>query len=284
MSFFVIAVAISWIVVLIHVIPEPNLPTTWVTIVGITAGPFLAAFIMQAVLNGKAGVLHLLKRLIRVNVNVLWYLVVLIGIPLALILGTLPIPGALEGFDPSASAIGGWVSYLWTFPLVLFVGGPFLEEPGWRGFALPRLETKFGYWGPLLGTLILGIVWALWHFPQYMMPEWAAQNGGFNPPAMLIYVASVLPITVILTWIYNRTKGSLFMVILAHTSINAFSLYHSAMFPSVTGLVYGFIGLGGAALLLIVFTKGRLGWDHYLREVAEPEQKLDDVKAAGTLQ
>jgi membrane protease YdiL (CAAX protease family) len=271
-SYFVIAVVISWIVVLVHVIPQPNLPTTALTIVLITFGPFAAAFIMQAVLNGRAGVLHLLKRIIRVKVHVLWYLVVLIGIPLVMVLGTLPIPGALDGFDATAAGAGGWVTLLWNFPLVLFLGGPFLEEPGWRGFALPRLEAKFKYWGPLLGTLILGVVWALWHFPQYMMPAWAAQNGGFNPPAMLIYIASVLPITVVLTWIYNRTRGSLFMTILAHTAINAFSIYHAAVFPAASGLLYGFIGFGGAALLLIIFTKGRLGFDHYLRDVPDPEQ------------
>ena len=285
-SFFVIAVVISWVVVLVHVIPDPDLPTTWVTIVLITSGPFIAAFVMQAVLNGRAGVMHLLKRLVRFRVSWVWYAVVLIGIPAALVIGTLPIPGALAGFDAAASAIppapiapwlpGGWPSYPVYFALVLFVGGPFLEEPGWRGFALPRLESKFGYWGPLVGTLILGLIWALWHFPQYMMPDWAAQNGGFNIPAMAIYIASVVPITVVLTWIYNRTRGSLALVILAHTSINAFSLYHGATFPAAAGtLVYGFIGLGGAALLIVIFTKGRLGFDHYLREVPESEKALD---------
>lgn len=290
-SFFVIAVLISWVVVLIHVIPDPDLPTTWVTIVCITAGPFIAAFIMQAVLHGAAGVLHLLKRLVRFRVSWIWYVVVLVGIPAVLVLGTLPLPGALVGVDPSASGIpptpitpflpGGWASYPAYFALVLFVGGPFLEEPGWRGFALPRLEAKFGYGGPLVGTLILGVIWALWHFPQYMMPAWAAQNGGFNIGAMLIYIASVLPITVILSWIYNRTRGSLAMVILAHTSINAFSLFHGAVFPAMAGsLVYGFIGLGGSALLIIVLTKGRLGFDHYLRDVAQEEQRLDGAEVS----
>jgi membrane protease YdiL (CAAX protease family) len=120
------------------------------------------------------------------------------------------------------------------------------------------------------------VLWALWHFPQYMMPAWAAQNGGVNLPAMLIYIASVIPITVVLTWVYNRTRGSLFMTILAHTSINAFSVYIGPMFPSQAGsLVNGFVGFGGAALLLILLTRGRLGFDHYLREVPKDERALD---------
>ena len=287
-SYFAIAVLISLTVVLVHVIPQPNLPTTWVTIVFITAGPFLASFAMQAVLNGRAGVVHLLRRIVRVKVNWIWYVVALIGIPVVLVLGTLPLPGAIASFDPSAAQIppalpgipGGWASYLAYFALVLFVGGPFLEEPGWRGFALPRMEAKLGYWGPLAGTLLLGVLWALWHFPQYLMPAWAAQNGGLNLPAMLIYIASVIPITVILTWIYNRTRGSLFLTILAHTSINAFSIYIGPMFPSQAGsLVNGFVGFGGAALLLIIVTRGRLGFDHYLREVPRAERALDGTAA-----
>ncbi|TQK18824.1 CAAX prenyl protease-like protein [Microbacterium sp. SLBN-154] len=291
-SFFTIAVALSWIVVLVHVVPQPNLPTTWVTIVFITAGPCVAAFVMQTVLHGRAGVMHLLRRLVRVKVSWIWYVVVLVGIPLVLVLGTLPLPGAVESFDPTVSPVppalpglpGGWASYVGYFALVLFVGGPLLEEPGWRGFALPRMQSKLGYWGPLVGTLFLGVLWALWHFPQYMMPTWAAQNGGFNLPAMLIYIASVIPIAVILTWIYNRTRGSLFMTVLAHTSVNAFSIYIGPLFPAQAGsLVNGFIGFGGAALLLIVFTKGRLGFDHYLREVPADELRLDGADGASAV-
>lgn len=270
-SYFVIALAISWIVVLIWVLGQ--LPTTFITIVLITLGPFIAAFVMQAVLNGRAGVVHLLRRLIRANVHWIWYLVVLVGIPLFLVLGTVVLPGALASMDLGAPP---WVSVIWNFPLVLFVGGPLFEEPGWRGFALPRLESRFGYWGPLVGTLILGVLWASWHFPQYMMPDWAAQNGGFSLPSMIVYIASVIPITVLLTWIYNVTKGSLFMVVLAHTVINTFSIYIGPLFPAQAGsLVNGFVGFGGAALLVILFTKGRLGFDRYLEEVPEPEKVLD---------
>jgi uncharacterized protein len=60
---------------------------------------------------------------------------------------------------------------------VILVGGPLLEEPGWRGFALPRLQEKFG---PLAGTIVLGLLWAAWHYPHYLMADWAAQNGGFK--------------------------------------------------------------------------------------------------------
>lgn len=278
-TYFVVAVSISWIVVLVHVIPEPNLPTTWVSVVFITSGPFLSAFLMQALINGRAGVLHLLKRMVRVRVSWIWYLVALIGIPLFLVAGTLLLPGALAGMNLAGP---DWLAYLWQFPLVLAVGGPLLEEPGWRGFALPRLEAKFGYWGPLVGTLILGVIWAAWHFPQYMMPEWAAQNGGFSIPSMLIYIAGVIPIAVILSWIYNVTRGSLFMVILAHSSINTFGgiVILSLMPVGTDTLLFGIIGFGVPALVIILATRGRLGFDRYLREVPPEERALDGTADA----
>jgi len=269
-------VTISWIVVLVHVIPEPNLPTTWVSVVFITSGPFLSAFLMQALINGRAGVLHLLKRMIRVRVNWIWYLVALIGIPLFLVAGTMLLPGAIAGMNLAGP---DWLAYLWQFPLVLAVGGPLLEEPGWRGFALPRLESKFGYWGPLVGTLILGVIWAAWHFPQYMMPEWAAQNGGFSIPSMLIYIAGVIPIAVILSWVYNVTRGSIFMVIIAHTSINTFGgiVILSLMPVGTDTLLFGIIGFGVPALVIILATRGRLGFDRYLRAVPAEERALDGI-------
>lgn len=276
-SFFVLALAWSWIVVLVFV--GLGLPTTFVTVVLITLGPFVSAFAMQAMLNGRAGVRHLLRRMVKVRVSWIWYLIVLIGIPLFLVAGAMLMPGALAAMD-----LGGadYLGYLVQFPLVLALGGPLLEEPGWRGFAQPRLEARFGYWGPLLGTLILGIIWAAWHFPQYMMPEWAAQNGGFSLLSMLIYIAGVLPIAVILAWIYNVTGGSLFMTILAHTSINAFGgILILQMFPVGTDtLLFGIAGFGIPALVILILTRGRLGFDRYLRDVPAAERRLDDTSEA----
>lgn len=279
-SYFVIALALSWIVVIVWVVAE--LPTTAITIVLITLGPFIAAFLMQAALNGRSGVVHLLRRMVRANVSWIWYAVAIVGIPLVFVLGTIVLPGALASMDIAAPP---WITYLWNFPLVLAIGGPLLEEPGWRGFALPRLQTRFGYWGPLVGTILLGILWAAWHFPQFMMPEWAAQNGGFSIPSVLIYTASVIPITVIFTWLYNVTRGSLLIVILAHASVNTFSIYIVPLFPSEAGsLVNSFVGFGAAALLIVLFTRGRLGFDRYLREVDASELALDGVTPETTPQ
>ena len=104
-----------------------------------------------------------------------------------------------------------------TFLVFGFFSGPLFEEPGWRGFALPRLEEARG---PLVGTLILGVLWGAWHLPQFLVPEWAAQNGGSDPGTILAFLVLVLTLAPLMTWVYNRT-GSLFLTMVTHASINA---------------------------------------------------------------
>lgn len=265
-AYFLIALAFSWIVVAIWV--SFGWPTTFWTIVCITLGPTVSSFIMTGVTQGWPGIRALLGRFVRWRVPFVWYVVALLGIPAVMVLGIVFLPGAATSFDPLTPQV--WLGYPWTFLLVTFLGGPFLEEPGWRGFALARLEHKLG---PLAGTLVLGLLWAVWHYPQYMMPEWAAQNGGFTLESVAIYTLSVIPITVIFTWVFNNTRGSLLLAILTHASVNTFSVYVGQVFPAqATGLLFGIVGFGGAALVVIALTRGRLGYDRYLSESASFER------------
>jgi membrane protease YdiL (CAAX protease family) len=258
--YFLIALGISWAVV--AAIVALGLSPSAAGIAAITAGPALSSLIMTGICEGAEGVRRLLGRLVLWGVPFAWYLFALLGIPAVYVLGTAFLPGALSSFDPLTPE--KWLSYLWLFPLVIVVGGPLLEEIGWRGFALPRLEAKYG---PLIGTLVLGLLWAAWHYPQYLMPEWAAQNGGFNVKAVTIFTIAVVPIALLLSWVFNNTRGSLLLAILAHASINTFSVFIDQIFPAQAGSqVGGMIGFGVAALLIVVLTKGRLGYDRYLRE------------------
>ena len=269
-GYVLIALGISWAVVIAVI--AFGLPTNFLTIVAITAGPALAGLIMTAVAEGGAGVVRLLRRLLLWRVPFVWYLFALAGIPAIFILGTVFLPGAVTSFDPLTPAT--WLSYLWLFPIVMVVGGPLLEEIGWRGFALSRLEAR---WGPLTGTILLGLLWAAWHFPQYLMADWAAQNGGFTLKSVGLFTLVVVPITVIFTWVFNNTRGSLLLAILLHTSVNTFSVFIGPLFPAQTGgQLNGLVGFGGAALLIILLTGGRLGYDRYLRDTARPPVKADD--------
>jgi membrane protease YdiL (CAAX protease family) len=265
-AYFVIALLFSWAAVALWV--AMGWPTTFWTILAITLGPTVASLIMTGVTQGAAGVRTLLGRLVLWRLPPVWYAAALIGIPAVMIIGMALMPGAVASFDPLT--VETWLGYPWLFVLVTFLGGPFLEEPGWRGFALPRLQHRFG---PLWGTLLLGLLWAAWHYPQYMMPDWAAQNGGFTAKSVAVYTLSVIPLTVILTFVFNNTRGSLLLAILTHASINTFSVYVIQMFPAqAESQIFGIVGFGAAAVLVIVLTRGRLGYDRYLTETTPFER------------
>jgi membrane protease YdiL (CAAX protease family) len=113
-------------------------------------GPFLSAFIMTGIIEGSEGIGRLLRRCVLWRVGLGWYLFTLIGIPLILVLGVIVLPGALASFKGLASLVAiPWLSQI----VYVFVHGPLGEEPGWRGFALPRLQRLHG---PVVGSLILG--------------------------------------------------------------------------------------------------------------------------------
>src|ERR671933_1437818 len=174
-SFFVMAFAFSWIVWSPWVLSEDGaglLPfklsdaaSGLLVAAAILLGPTLSGFIMTGVTEGRAGIRRLLRRIVLWRVGFWWYLFALIGVPVVMGLGTLILPGGLA----SVLALGpGYVPrYLGSFVLVTILGGPLFEEPGWRGFALPRLQPLHG---PLVGTLILGLLWALWHLPEFLVP------------------------------------------------------------------------------------------------------------------
>ena len=95
------------------------------------------------------------------------------------------------------------------FVYILLVGGGVDEELGWRGYALPRLQQRYG---ALVASVILGLFWAGWHIPAWFTP-----GSGQDAISFPVFVVNVTAAAIILTWLYNSTGGSLPIVILAHT-------------------------------------------------------------------
>jgi membrane protease YdiL (CAAX protease family) len=220
-------------------------------------GPTLSAFIMTGATEGRDGVRRLLRRIVLWRVGLRWYLFVLVGIPAIIVLCTVVLPGALSSFQASALASTLFL-YVVAGPVFLFAGGPFFEEIGWRGFALPRLQRLYG---PLVGTLILGALWGLWHLPLFLIPSWDTPHG--SPLDIALFVIWAVSIAILFTWVFNNTKGSVLLVILAHGSINSAAVSMFALFPTpaVTGGVANVaIGFGVVALLIVALTRGRLGY------------------------
>jgi len=226
------------------------------------------------VTEGKAGVLRLLKRYVLWRAGILWYVFVLLGIPVLVLLGFFILPGAVAAFHAPAPSFV--LNYLELFALVFFAVALF-EEPGWRGFALPRLQQRPG---PLVGTLVLGLLWALWHLPLFLFdPGYGGVGTGFAgfmvPYAT--FVLGTLALTVIFTWVFNNTHGSLLLVMLLHASYDtAYTTVLSKLFPSLsTTALINVLGnlnitLIVVAILIIVVTRGDLSYEVYQRETMLP--------------
>jgi membrane protease YdiL (CAAX protease family) len=263
-SFFFMAYAFSWIILIPYILSQwnvlPNTPVFQIFfILNPFVGPTLSAFIMSRITEGKAGFLNIRKRLRLLKVGWNWYAFILLGIPVMMLLGIIILPGALASFRGLPSSF--LITYIIYFIAIFFGGGPLGEEIGWRGFALPRMQTRYG---ALRATLLLGILWTFWHLPHFLT---TAQRGGPGSSSSIFYInlpiffLLVMSITVIMTWVYNHTKGSLFIAILLHASINTFGMVVSLFAaPIVTSTDLPIaLGLGVLAIAILIFTRGKLG-------------------------
>ncbi len=233
-----------------------RIPFSFLTALPYILGPTVGAFVMTAATEARTGIRRLLGRLAIWLVHVFWYLFVLIGIPGIYLLGALSLPGAIASFHPLP--VITWLAYPVNFVIIFLVGAPLFEEPGWRGFALPHLERQMG---PFAGTLLLGVLWSIWHLPMYLVPAWANENGGLNPVSIAVFGLSAIAFGIIITWVFNHTRGSLLLVMLLHASVNTFQGYINRLFPpQANSEVNGLIGFGVAALVTVILTRGRLGY------------------------
>ena len=247
-------------------IPEGSV--IFVSAAWVFLGPTLAAFIMTGATEGRAGIRRLMHRYVLWRVGLGWYLVVLLGPPVIVLLATIVLPGALASFQTLTPLQP--LPLLVSFPIVLIFGGALFEEGGWRGFALPRLQRLHG---PLVGTLILAPLWACWHLPLFWVTVWGTPPTILN---MVLFLAAVIFMTIVFTWVFNNTKGSILLAILLHTSFDTLVGPVGLLFPAPLVTGYGgalpmLIGVGVTALVLVALTRGRLGYQHYRQEDEYPD-------------
>lgn len=199
-------------------------------------GPAVAAGLVVQWTGGS--VRDWLRPLLRWRVPARFYAYAL-GLPIALFLSVnvvLALLGEQVHLDRLATAGGSWIA---TFVVVALVGGG-QEEPGWRGFALDRLQARHS---PLVATALLGVIWGLWHLPLYGL--------GFVGPMLFV---------VFYTWLWNRT-GSLLLCVLLHAAFTP-SLYSLVLVDDSLVVDLSILGvLLAAAVVLVVLTGGRLGID-----------------------
>ena len=172
----------------------------------LAGGPLIAALIMVPLTQGRAGLRELGSRMIRWRVRWYWYALA-IGPPLAVFLVIVALNVALGAPAPSLAQFSPWYAVIVVFAVRLVdpLDGPIGEEPGWRGFAQPRLQANRS---PLLATLILALLVAIWHAPL-LLPQF-----GGSPLELLATFA----VTFWYAWLFNRTGGSVLMTLVAHST------------------------------------------------------------------
>ena len=166
-------------------------------------GPALAAIIMAAVTEGKSGVKALLSRIVLSRVGLPWYVIAL-GLPTVLSLATAGLAYLLGGSEFTVGALAPIELVLF----VLVVG----EELGWRGYALPLLLEKRS---ALTASVILGIVWGLWHLPTFVVPG----TPQYGLP-IVAFVLLTVEYSILMTWVFLHTRGSVLIATLFHGAIN----------------------------------------------------------------
>ena len=208
--FFVLTYALMWacfITVAAAGIPV-YAPLGGVLVLLGTFAPSLVALWLTARTEGEGGVRALLGGVLRWRVATRWYVFALAYIPaikLTVALVHRLATGAWPRFgDEPWYAILAAISFSTPFQAG--------EEIGWRGYALPRLAARFG-----LGraSILLGLIWACWHLPQFFIPEADTYGQSF-----LVYVLQVTALSVAMAWLYARTNGSLLLVMLLHAAVN----------------------------------------------------------------
>jgi membrane protease YdiL (CAAX protease family) len=238
-TFFVLAYALTWwasIVYAFYPNPFPVFPY----------GPFLAAIITLGLTGGKGRIKALLRRIVMWRVGLRWYAIALF-LPVGLALAAVYLNVLLGAPAPSLAEFGNWPGLLILFPLTLLIGGPLGEEPGWRGYALPRLQT--GRYA-LAGSLILGALIALWHLPLLLTSEEPVPAGAFFP--------EIIAGMIVISWVYNNTQGSVLLAALIHTSHNAIEGFFGGMFSGadLTTLYWLLAGVWVLTAIAVVLVTG----------------------------
>ena len=209
-TFFVLTYVISWIFLSPLVVLHDGIAGTRGLVLNLLAAnvPSLLAIVLTAIVLGRGALHKLLGRLLIWRVNPLWYLVV-IG-PAVLAGGVVALNTLLGG--PPLSVDVSLLFAVIMLAFSIFPGSALGEEIGWRGYALPRLQAGRS---ALSASLILGVIWGFYHLPLFFTGQ-AARPLSLFPP----FLISVIALSVILTWVYNSTGGSLLMVVLLHATYN----------------------------------------------------------------
>lgn len=255
--FFALAFAFTWAVECWMIVAHA--PIQFIILA--SCGPTVAALLTQRIADGNYRAFRLHGTWPRT-----------VG---ATALGVILVVAAYVIFPAAAVADAGklhWSALASTsvYNASTLLGGPLFEEPGWRGYALPRLQRRFS---PIAASLLLGVLWSAWHLPLFFYPGW-------NEGPMWLYFVIVTGFSISMSFVANLTRFGVAAPILVHAMFNTTGRHLGGMFQGVEPGSGGFampllhrlhwanpipfellLALGGwlVAFALVAVTRGRLG-------------------------
>jgi membrane protease YdiL (CAAX protease family) len=247
-TFFVLTYVITWAIESPLVFLTDSVTATQGLVLVILASnvPSAVAIVLTAVVLGRGALRKLLGRLLIWRVSPFWYLVVFLG-PVALTGGVVLLNALMGG--PALSLGMTLVGAAIFFAFSVVPGSALGEEIGWRGYVLPRLQSRMS---ALSASLLIAPIWALWH-----LPLWLTGEPGRTPTLYTGFLVSAFALSIISTWVYNSTGGSLLMVVLAHATVNLpLTLVRDDLGAQASVPVLLYFGLLIVAAIVVVIVAG----------------------------
>jgi membrane protease YdiL (CAAX protease family) len=233
LTFFLLAFGLSWIFMITdalgsHGILPFRLPIPLLIVMGYM--PTLAAVIVSWQTKGKEGVRALCKKLLIARVGLGWYVFAIFGIAVMAVIAVMlyntfgngpVVPILSKNAPPFSGPLQMILTIVVMYIIVGLVNG---EELAWRGFALPRLQSKYN---ALTSSIVLGVIWTLFHLPLFFTATGSSQA----EMSFVSFLISTVSITILYTWMYNNTRGSVLLAYLFHAAANTwtqvFSIDHA---------------------------------------------------------
>lgn len=190
----------------------PHLPLVMTGMLAASCAPTLAALLIATFYPGAGGVRSISRQVMTWRIGLAWYAIALIG-PIILFFAAEAISAVRRGAPPTHWMILPSFSGPGGLYFVIF-GSLFAEEPGWRGFAQPQLQTRYG---ALVASVVVGLLWSTWHLWYLILPGGLLNVTGTDAVATYVRLIST---AIVYAWMYNSTNGSLLIAMLAHLGHN----------------------------------------------------------------
>jgi membrane protease YdiL (CAAX protease family) len=246
-TFFAATYAVAWTLWLPLVIVQDQMPTAPDLVLRVlgSSAPSALAIILVARLDGRGEVRRLLRRLLMGRVGIGWYGAVVAVTALAVVavwVSTL--------FGAPAPVVAATIpGVLSLFLFSIFPGSALGEELGWRGFALPRLQARRS---ALAASLIVGVVWGIYHLPLFLVGSPTRPFALFLPFALSCVLMSIF-----YSWMYNGTGGSLLIAVLLHAATNLpLTIAYAPLEERVLPAYWIYVGMLAVTASVVVVATG----------------------------